>query len=443
VSSPEYRRLVGELFPRLSGGIRWGLDRTRRLLASVGDPHHAYATVHIAGTNGKGSAAATLASILRASGHRVGLYTSPHISDFRERFRVDGEPISESAVLSAAGRLRPLLEAESPSFFEATTAIGFLAFADLGVDIAVVEVGLGGRLDSTNVIAPVACAITNISLDHMQYLGDSVAAIAAEKAGIAKRGVPLVTTERGESALEVIRACAVAAGAPLVELDPAALREVTTSLAGTRFVQQTGAWGELQLATPLIGGHQAANTALAVGLAECLPAPWRPARDAVIEGVRVVRWPGRLQLESVGGVPWLFDVAHNAAGVAALTAALSTLELPRPLWAVVAVLADKDWRGMLAPLAGVVDRLIVTTAPSAPPDRRWDANAVAAELGARAEPVPRLEDALDLCGAGVCADRAGGASGIASQSHAIPGSVLVTGSFHTVGDALRMLGREP
>jgi dihydrofolate synthase / folylpolyglutamate synthase len=441
LSSPEYRRLVDELFPRLSGGIRWGLDRTRRLLASVGDPHHAYATVHIAGTNGKGSAAATLASILRASGHRVGLYTSPHLSDFRERFRVDGDPVSEAVVLSAAGRLRPHLEAESPSFFEATTAIGLLAFAELGIDIAVIEVGLGGRLDSTNVVAPVACAITNISLDHVQYLGDSLAAIAAEKAGIAKPGVPLVTTERGTAALAVIRASTAAAGAPLVELDPGALRGVTTSLAGTRFSQQTALWGELPLATPLIGRHQAVNTALAVGLAECLPARWRPERDAVIAGVGAVRWPGRMQVESVAGVPWLFDVAHNAAGVEALTAALSTLDLPRPIWAVVAVLADKDWRGMLAPLAAGVDRLIVTTAPSAPPERRWDAAAVAAAFGPHAEPVPRMEDALDLCLArGHVGALPGGHT---REPSAIPGTVLVTGSFHTVGDALRMLGREP
>jgi dihydrofolate synthase / folylpolyglutamate synthase len=423
VQSAEYRQLVEELFPRLSGGIRWGLDRTHRLLAAVGDPHLRYPTLHVAGTNGKGSTAAQIASILHASGHRVGLYTSPHLCDFRERIRVNGVPIPEAGVLAAARRLRPALDRESPTFFEATTAIGLLALADAAVDIAVVEVGLGGRLDATNVVAPMLAVITSIALDHMQFLGDTIELIAAEKAGILKAGVPAVTVEQSGPALAVIRAAAAAVGAPLTVVPADAVQEVVVGVSGTAFRCHSERWGELRLHTPLIGAHQAENAALAVAAVAQLPPPFLPRPEEVVAGLAAVRWPGRLQLERIGERAWLFDVAHNTAGTVALTAALEALALPRPLYAIVAILGDKDWRNMLEPLAGAVDRLILTTAPGAPAERLWDATAVAAEIGGNALAVPELEHALAACG-----DAA---------------AVLVTGSFHTVGDALRLLGREP
>jgi dihydrofolate synthase/folylpolyglutamate synthase len=206
LSALDYEELVRELFPRLTGGIRWGLERTRALLSAVGDPHTAYATIHVGGTNGKGSVAATIAGILHAAGHRTGLYSSPHLTTFRERIRIDGTPIEEAALLAAAERLWPHIRATEPSFFEATTAIGFLALADAGVDVAVIEVGLGGRLDATNVIAPVLSVLTNVSLDHVQLLGNTVEEVAREKAGIIKPGTPALTAETDLLVLEIFRA---------------------------------------------------------------------------------------------------------------------------------------------------------------------------------------------------------------------------------------------
>ncbi len=422
-----YADLVRELFPRLTGGIRWGLARTERLLASVGDPQRAFRSLHVGGTNGKGSVCASLDATLRADGRRVGLYTSPHLCSFRERIRLDGEPLGEAALLDAARRLWPAVEAERPSFFEATTALAFLALAEAGAEVVVAEVGLGGRLDSTNVLVPEVVVLTNVALDHRQYLGDTLEAIAGEKAGIIKPGVPVVTAERSESIRAIFRARAAELGAPFRALAPEEPAAVHAALAGTSFELTSSAWGALRLTTPLAGAHQAVNAALAVRALELLPGSLRPARGAVVGGLAEVSWPGRLQHEVVDGYHWLFDVAHNPAGVEALVSALPSLALPRPLAALVGILGDKEWGRMLPPLAAASDALILTEPPSAPAERRWDAAAVLArlpEVPGEVQPdfVRALERARALAG---------------------EGTVLVTGSFHTVGDALALLGRAP
>jgi dihydrofolate synthase / folylpolyglutamate synthase len=425
LSTLTYEALVAELFPRLTGGIRWGLERTVRMLAAVGDPHLALRVVHVGGTNGKGSVAAVVDSVLRHDGRRVGLYTSPHLCTFRERIRIDGRAISEDALLAAARRLWPVIGRESPSFFEATTAIAFLAMAEAGVDIAVVEVGLGGRLDSTNVVTPDVVVLTNVSLDHVQLLGPTVSHIAREKAGIIKPGVPVVTGETGVDALGIFRSAAHAAGVALDVVAPDTVSAVRMGLDGTEFMLSGTRWGTLSCRTSLAGAHQAANAALAVRALGRLPDP--PSERAVHEGLATVRWPGRLQVERIDGATWVFDVAHNVAGVEALVAALQSLPLPRPVAAVVGVLGDKDWHGMLGPLCGAADHVILTAPPTAPEDRRWKTADVLAQVGcARAlsedEFVPALRQARTLAGAG---------------------TVLVTGSFHTVGDALAVLGQCP
>ncbi|HEX7089723.1 MAG TPA: folylpolyglutamate synthase/dihydrofolate synthase family protein [Longimicrobiales bacterium] len=423
-----YQELIGSLFPRLTGGIRWGLERTARLLAEVGDPHLAYRTIHVGGTNGKGSVAAMIAAVLRCAGVRTGLYTSPHLCTFRERVQVDGIPVSEEQFVAAASRLWPHVERESPSFFEATTAIAFLALAEAGVEAAVVEVGLGGRLDATNVVRPDVVALTNVAVDHAQYLGDTLESIAYEKAGIIKPGVPVVTAEPAGAAREVFRRCAAEVAAPFAALEPGDVRAVRVRADGTRFLLPSSAWGELELCTPLIGPYQATNAALAVRALERLAPEWRPTRDAIEEGIRTVRWPGRAQIERVGAQTWVFDVAHNPAGVAALTATLEALALPRPVALLVGILGDKDWEGMLPPLAELADHTVLTIPPTAPPQRRWDPHAVLRAVpGLTAEVLPDFLAALERV-----ADRAGPG-----------GSVVVTGSFHTVGDALIALGRAP
>lgn len=421
---PTYPQLVADLFPRLSGGVRWGLERTNRLLAGVGSPHRQYRVLHVGGTNGKGSVAAHLDSVLRAQGRRVGLYTSPHLCTFRERIRIDGRPIDEQALLQAAHRLWPAILDEDASFFEATTAIAFLALAEASVDAAVVEVGLGGRLDSTNVVDPDVAILTNVSLDHVQMLGPTLEHVATEKAGIIKRGVPIVTGETSSPAAGVFASTAARLDAPLrvVSADHVSVDSVTPD--GTVFRVRGTTHGELRLRTPLVGAHQAMNAALAVHALDHLADT--PTVAELQDGIAAVRWPGRLQITRAYGVTWLFDVAHNVAGVEAMVGAVRSLDVPRPLTVVAGVLGDKDWAGMLGPIHDVADAVILTVPPTAPPDRRWDPDAVlAAAPSAAARVVVDLTAALESAHA-MASDRGG--------------TVVVTGSFHTVGDAMAALG---
>lgn len=427
MSDLTYDELVRELFPRLTGGIRWGLDRTIALLAEAGNPHHSFRSIHVGGTNGKGSVAATLASITRADGRNTGLYTSPHLCTFRERIQINGTAITEAALVAAARKLWPAIQRMAPSFFEATTAIGFLALAEAGVDIAVVEVGLGGRLDSTNVIQPDLVVITNIDLDHAEYLGNSIESVAREKAGIIKSAVPVLTAERSEVALTIFRERASEVGATLHVMPPDDPHDVVFGLEGTALETWGNARRKLRLHTPLIGRHQARNVALAVHAASMLPADLRPSQDAIVQGTQTVAWPGRLQVEQIGEQTWLFDVAHNNAGIHALVEAVSGLQLPRPLVIVVGILGDKDWKAMLPPLFAVADAVVLTLPPTAPAGRVWDPAQVLREV-----PSERAEAQADFHAALLRAAEVAGR-----------GTVLVTGSFHTVGDALIALDRAP
>lgn len=356
--------------------------------------------MHVGGTNGKGSTTAFLSSMLREAGHRVAVYTSPHLVSVLERFLVDGRPMSEEAFTAWVRRLEPLAAETKASFFEITTAIAFADFAARGAEIAVIEVGLGGRLDSTNVIEPLAAGVTRIALEHTEYLGPTLEHIAREKAGIAKPGVPFLTTEQDPAVLAVMQAAVGSRQSAVVIVDP-----------------ESAAGNELGLRGP----HQAANASLALALARALPPPWRPDADAERRGLASARLPGRFDRRG----RHVFDVAHNPDGMRALVESLKEARLPRPLTAVVAVLRDKDWRRMLTILAPHVDSLILTRAPSAPPDRSWDlaeAEAWAHESGMKVGAVAELGAAV---------------------SRGMAATVLITGSFHTVGDAIRLLGLEP
>lgn len=424
--------LAARLFPPLATGVEWGLDRVRTLLASEGDPHLRYPTIHVGGTNGKGSVSATLASVLRASGLRVGLYTSPHLCSFAERIQVDGAPADPAALEATARLLRDGFVAVGPTFFEAATVLALTHFAREGVDIAVLEVGLGGRLDATNVVRPLVTAITGVAMDHTEYLGPTLLDIAAEKAGIAKAGIPLLTAEADPSVLDVFRQAAHRVGAPFRPLEAGnEVRQVELALEHTTFTLDTGPWGTLRLRTPLPGKHQAANTALAVRVLESLPPELRPGTDAVVRGVESVQWPGRLQVVEVEGIRWVLDVAHNVAGATALAAALDDFHLSPPRVVVAGVLGDKDWRSMLPQVFRLADRAILTQPPSAPVARRWDpveaAGAVAGDgLSTPLEIEPDFVRALEL-----------------AREWAPGGTVVVTGSCHTVGDALLVLGIAP
>lgn len=415
------------LFSRTTGGIRFGLERTEELLAGAGNPHRRFRALHVGGTNGKGSVSALCESVLRtAFPHlRIGMYTSPHLVSFTERIRVDGRPISVDALADAEARLRPEVERLGATFFEATTALAFLCFAEAGVDVAVVEVGLGGRLDSTNVIDPMATAVTSVALDHVEYLGDTPEQIAWEKGGIFKPGVPAVIGETAPGPLDVLRRRADEAGAPRVEVDAdRTVSDVRVSLEGTRFRLSSAHWGEREVRISLIGAHQARNAAVAAELLAVLPDDVRPSWAAVEAGFAAVRWAGRLQVERQRGATWIFDVAHNPAGVAALTASLDAVDLPRPVVLIAAILSDKAWDAMLPPLLARADAAILTVADSAPAERRWDPEEAARRLDATipVRVIPRLEDAL-----------------MRAETLAPYGTLLVTGSVHTVGDALGIL----
>ena len=417
------------LFPRLGHGVKWGLERTRSLLAALGAPHLAYPSIHIGGTNGKGSVAAMCARVLREAGLRTGLYTSPHLCDFGERIQVDGRPVALETMTRVAAGLHAAVDRIGPTFFEATTALAFGVFADREVDIAVVEVGLGGRLDATNVIVPAVTCVTNVSLDHADYLGDTVEAIAREKAGIIKPGVPIHTSETGGPVLRILKDRATRCGAPVRVLDPA--RDVRSlELSGTRtgFRMSSEAWGELELSVPLAGGHQATNAALAARALESLPEQLRPARPAVVRGLARVSWPGRVQLVRQSGVTWVFDVAHNVAGMETLATTLRSIGPPRPIVVLAGILGDKDWGGMLPDLLSIADAAVLTQPPTAPGERRWNPGQVAAELA------PRF--ALE-----VQADFGRALARVAQRADG--GTAVVTGSCHTVGSALGELGIEP
>ena len=421
--------LTSWLYGRTTGGMKWGLETTRALLAGGGDPHRRFRALHIGGTNGKGSVSALCAAALRTTRRgRVGLYTSPHLVSFMERVQIDGVPVPEGDLLAAAEKLAPLIESTKATFFEATTAIAFLCFADAGVDVAVVEVGLGGRLDATNVLSPMVSVVTNVALDHTAELGDSLSAVAVEKAGIFKTGVPAITAEPAGAALDVLRERAAASNSELRVLDEiASAEDIRMDLEGTRFVLESAAWGRREVQVGLIGHHQARNAALAAETLALLPDDVRPSWEAVERGFSAARWPGRFQVERLRGTTWIFDVAHNPAGVDALTATLDGLELPRPLVVVAAVLADKRWEEMLPPLLDRADAAILTHAPSAPASRRWDPASAAEQVRQRSfralRVVPELRAALSR-----------------ATTLAPHGSVLVTGSVHTVGDALLELG---
>ncbi len=417
--------LLDELFPDVPHGIQWGLERMEAFLRDTGNPHLPVPCVHVGGTNGKGSVASTVASVLNSAGHRAGLYTSPHLCSFRERFQIGGDTVGDDELRSLARELAPEIRRHSLTFFEATTGLAFHLFQRRRVEISIIEVGLGGRLDATNVVNPFLTAITNIDLDHCDYLGSTLEEIALEKAGIIKSGIPMLTAEPDPRIRSVLSATCDSRGAPFIYVasEPGSM-SVDVREDHTAFDVSTVTWGRLRLQTPLPGEHQAVNGALAVELLGRMPPHFRPDRTALVEGIARVNWPGRVQVEHLEGRTWVFDIAHNTAGASALASVLGRLELPSPIVILTAVLGDKDWREMLPPLFARADHAVLTHAPSAPLARRWDPHAAVMDTGSGiAEIRTDFDDALDR-----------------ARELAGSGTIVVTGSAHTVGDALRGLG---
>ncbi|MEO8945470.1 MAG: folylpolyglutamate synthase/dihydrofolate synthase family protein [Gemmatimonadaceae bacterium] len=419
-----YRETIERLFEKTGSRISPGLGRTEQLLDSLGDPHRRFPSFHVAGTNGKGSTVATLDALLRFGGRRVGRYTSPHLVDFRERIVIDGVPISEDDLLVLLRRLEPLAESIGATFFEITTAAAFAYFAEQGVDVAAVETGLGGALDSTNVLDPVVAAVTNISLDHTEFLGNSLQSIADEKGGIFKFGRAAVI---GEPRLDLAKRLAERAaerGATPISIVRSDWRAWSVSLAGgmTSFTAATPL-GRTRLSTPLIGEHQVRNTLTALAAIHAAGRDYAIKKENINRALSSVTLPGRFQRVR----EWVFDVAHNAAGARALAEALTTRRSPPPVTIVLGVLKDKDWYGMIDALAPVADHFIITQPPTAPVERAWDPLAAAAHANACKVPVSLDPDF------GIAMDRAA----------SLPGTKVVCGSFHTVGDAMALLDIDP
>jgi len=404
-------------------GIKFGLENIEALVASLGHPERAYKTIHIAGTNGKGSVTAIVDTALAAAGHRSARYTSPHLVDIRERFVIGGQPVAADALGRAIVDVRAHIDAlraagtlsVQPTFFEVTTAVAFELFRRAGVDIAVIEVGLGGRLDATNVVSPDATAITSIAFDHEQYLGHSLRAIAGEKAGTIKPGVPVVVGAVTADAEEAIERVARERGAPIVR----AWDGVTVDRrrgSQLRLRTPTHDYGEVELA--LAGAHQIGNAVVAVRLLELIGVP----AAAIVEGLARVSWPGRLELRRFpDGREMLLDAAHNPAGAAALASYLHESGDERPVL-VFSAMRDKDLDAVLRALLPAVGAVVVTRA----------SNARAADPTELAERVRAIEPALPIVVAPVPRDA------IAAAWQLRP-RIVVAGSIFLLGDVLRAI----
>ena len=416
-------------------GIKLGLDNIAGIVAALGHPERSFATVHVAGTNGKGSVTAMVDTALRAARHRSARYTSPHLIDLTERFVIDGQPIQREALSAVVADVRTVIDRlrdggqldVHPTFFEVTTAVAFELFRRAAVEIAVCEVGLGGRLDATNVVQPLVTAITSIGLDHQQYLGQTLREIAIEKAGILKPGVPVIVGRMPAEAFTAIagiardRGCTVVRAWDGVTVDD--LRPASDTRRRMRLRTLAHDYGELELG--LRGSHQVDNAVVAVRLLDALDARGISVPPAAIaEGVSHVEWPGRLDLRRLpDGREVLLDAAHNADGAAALAAFLETMPSRKPPL-VFAAMRDKAIDSMLSELAKTVGAFVFTSASNPrsadPADLADRARAIAPGLRVEVEPSP----ARALAAAWRIAPR-----------------IVVAGSIFLIGDVLKELDR--
>ena len=419
--------LIDYLFSRRRFGLKPGLQRVQALLEYLGHPERKFEVIHIAGTNGKGTTAAFLEGILRAGGLRTGLYTSPHLVSPEERVRVNWAKIPRERLVGWIADLRPQIERTEATFFEAMTAIGLAYFAETGVDVAVVEVGLGGRWDATNVVVPRVSVVTDVHLDHQRHLGRTLSEIAAEKAGILKPGVPCVTYVQRYVARIVLEQKAREVGAELLRLQAEAHTRVRRVEASGTTVDYRGRELHLRgMRTRLVGEHQGRNLALALLSAEVYGLPGDLSEETLRGAVAAVRWDGRFQVLTQNPLR-LVDVAHNIQGVRAFVDTFQWVwgEGPNTVL-VLGLLRDKPASGMFETLARLGRRVVVTPLPS---QRSADAETLAAlarergwEVQLASSPVEAWQLAEDWAG---------------------NDPVVGLGSHYLVGDVLRLQGVPP
>jgi dihydrofolate synthase/folylpolyglutamate synthase len=421
--SMSYEKAVEYLYSLQKYGIKFGLSKTSNLLKAFGNPHRGQRYVHIAGTNGKGSVAAMVESILRTSGLKVGFYSSPHLVRFTERFRINGKEIPSETAAGLVEELTGVISAtHPPTFFEVATAMGLIYFAREKVDIAVMEVGMGGRLDATNVIRPDVSVITNISFDHQAYLGNRLEEIAGEKAGIIKRGIDLVTAATQPRVLELFRKACKERKAPFWRVG----QDIRYRATGNK-INYYGLKRRLKdLELGLAGSYQHRNAALALSVIELLERRGlRVSEEHIRKGLKSADWPGRLQV--VSREPLLIlDGAHNPGAVRCLSEAIRRGFRYKRLILVLGVMADKDVGGVLRGIVPMADSVLFTRPEyyrAADPETLMRA---ASPLGKPGESQPTLAKALER----------------AKQMAGREDLILVTGSLFTVGETMAILDPE-
>lgn len=431
-------------------GIKFGLSNTRRLLNALGNPHLNFKSIHIGGTNGKGSTAAMIASILKAAGYRVGLYTSPHLIHLSERIQINGHPISETDLIKWAEELKLITENinfkdSHPTFFETVTCLAFSYFSRNGVNWAVIEVGMGGRWDATNVCNPHITVITNISMDHQEYLGQNLTEIAREKAGIIKPGCPLVSAVTQEEVLAVIREKCESVGASLYLVSELFSCEKTNGHmktflkkspfdnepAGTQIRIKRAGCPYITITQPLLGGFQVQNTFLALEVIHRLrEMDMKIDDDAIKKGLHETVWPGRIQVVSKS--PYIvLDGAHNPSAAEKMSETIRTQFSYENLILLLGILRDKDIAGICREILPLANRIILSAPDS---DRAASADELyqIIKCNGLAEKqdiliVPRLAEAIIK------------ARELAMEKDLI----LVTGSLYTIGEIMLHLGIKP
>lgn len=431
-----YNDAISYLYGLQKFGIKLGLDNTTRLLSILGEPHNEFRTIHVAGTNGKGSTSAMIASMLQAHGYRVGLFTSPHLVSFTERIRINKREIKESEVINLTSEIKALIEMLgtdiSPTFFEFVTVMAFLYFSRKNVDWAVIETGMGGRLDSTNVITPAATVITKIGLDHREFLGSTLRAIAIEKAGIIKEGIPVITSSQEKDALEVIVSRAAEMDSD-IHIYGKNFRSTLKKMdiEGIEF-DYYGKESFKNLFLPLTGKHQLENASVSIRAVETVLG--MDINVASIKrGLSNTRWPGRLELIKRQTEPFdiLLDGAHNPPASEALRDALSMCYRERydRIILILGIMADKEIKGIMAPILPLSSHTIFTAPDydrAASPEMLLD---IAQKDGYAGESCPTIKESITK------------AISLASI-HSGRTLIVITGSFYTIGEALEHLGRK-
>lgn len=437
-----YSETIDYLCKMQRHGIKPGLARMTSLLTLFDQPQQAYKSVHIAGTNGKGSTAAMVAAVLEQAGYRVGLYTSPHLLDFSERIRINQRPISHDDIVSLTQRLREKLEEGSPrlaekiTFFEFTTGLAFLYFAEQAVDVAVIEVGLGGRFDATNLITPLVSSITNIEIDHEQYLGTTISEVAEEKAGIIKESVPLISTASQPEVILIIEEIARSKKAPLARVGQATVTHSGSNVLTKPIQLHYSGLRDYIIELPLLGKHQIDNTTNSLGIIESLQNQGLViSENDIVEGLKNVRLEGRLEIIQKDPLI-LLDGAHNPAGARALGNFLDEVDPEHcgKHWLITGIMDDKKIEDMISPLLNWTDEFVLTrpeiTRSADPQKIGTITSSLMNQQDSRRQLITIKENVRDAISY--------------VQSQTSPQDFLViTGSFYTVGEAKGALTGTP